>query len=386
MVWRTWRRTLRSTEQCTYLTAARRELPWLADLPAQSAQQVLRTLDRAYDNWWNSTHPAGPPIFKKRTTRLSVPFPGQAINVRKINRRWAEVRLPKLGWVRFRSSRAMGGMVRHATVTRDALGWHVSFGVAVASAVAAPNGHPGVGVDFGVAASAYFSDEEAPRLLPLTLTGGEARRLVGLERRKARQRAWAKRHNGGAYSKRLLRTSREIGRLRNRQARRRADFTHKLTTDLAKNHGFVAIEDLHVKAMTASARGTAQEPGRGVRSKAGLNRRIHDNSWGERRRQLAYKCAAFGSLLVVVPAPGTSQTCALCGRRDPESRKGCARLFACVHCGHVDDADRNAARNIEALAAGQAVTARAVVGLGGKASLRAGCVNLSSNPIDDGSS
>jgi putative transposase len=50
-------------------------LPWLADLPAQSGQQMLRNLDAAYDNWWNPQHPAGPPRFKKRGTHLSVPFP-----------------------------------------------------------------------------------------------------------------------------------------------------------------------------------------------------------------------------------------------------------------------------------------------------------------------
>ena len=66
-----------------------------------------------------------------------------------------------------------------------------------------------------------------------TLTEGERRRLLGLERRKARQVRWAKRYNRGGYSGRLRRTIAEIARLRARQARRRADFTHKLTTDLA---------------------------------------------------------------------------------------------------------------------------------------------------------
>ena len=122
--------TLRAMEQCGQLTQARGELAWLADLPAQSAQQVLRQLDGAYDYWWNPQHSAGPPRFKKRSSRLAVPFPGQAIAVRRLNRRWAEVRLPKLGWVRFRLSRPLGGAVRNATVSRDGLGWHVSFGVA----------------------------------------------------------------------------------------------------------------------------------------------------------------------------------------------------------------------------------------------------------------
>jgi putative transposase len=256
--------TLRANAQCVQLTGARRDLPWLADLPAQSAQQVLRQLDRAYDNWWNPQHPADAPTFKKRSDRLVVPFPGQAVKVRMLNRKWAEVRLPKIGAVRFRLSRPLGGMVRSATVCRDGLGWQVSFGVATGAEPAAANGLPGCGVDFGVACSAYVSDEPGPRLLPPTLTGGEQRRLLGLERRKARQVRWAKRHNGGRYSRRLRRTISQIAKLRARQARRRLDFTHKLTTDLAKRHGWVGIEDLRVKNMTRSAKGTVLSPGRGV--------------------------------------------------------------------------------------------------------------------------
>jgi putative transposase len=347
--------TLRTVEQCAQLTQARGDLPWLADLPAQSAQQVLRQLDRAYDNWWNPQHPAGPPTFKKRSNRLAVPFPGQAIAIRKLNRKWAQVRLPKVGGVRFRRSRPLGGVVCNATVTRDGLGWHVSFGVATDIEPAAPNGLPGCGVDFGVACSAYVSDEPAPRLLPPTLTRGEQRRLLGLERRKARQARWAKRHNRGRYSRRLRRTIAEIARLRARQARRRQDFTHKFTTDLAKSHGWIGIEDLRVKNMTRSAEGTVDAPGRNVRQKAGLNRAILDNAPYERRRQLAYKAPRFGSELRVVPAPGTSQACSACGHRDPQSRPGCGRVFACIACGHQAHADHNAARNIERIAAGQAV-------------------------------
>ena len=189
---------LRAAGQCRHLTQARAELDWLADLPAQSAQQILAHLDRAYDNWWDPEHPAGPPRFKKRRDELSVPFPGQAVAVRKLNNRWAEVRLPKLGWVQFRLSRPVGGVVRNATVSRDALGWHVAFGVATGARPVVPNGLPGCGVDFGVASSAYISTEAAPRLMPPTLTEGERRRLLGMERRKARQVRWAKRYNRGA--------------------------------------------------------------------------------------------------------------------------------------------------------------------------------------------
>jgi putative transposase len=347
--------TMRAVEQNGQLTHARAELSWLADLPAQSAQHVLRQLDSAYDDWWNPQHPAGAPRFKKRRNRLAIPFPGQAIAVCKLNRKWAQVRLPKVGWVRFRLSRPLGGVVRNATVSRDGHGWHVSFGVATGTKSAAPNGLPGCGVDFGVACSAWVSDETGPRRLPPTLTAGEQRRLVGLERRKARQLRWAKRHNHGSYSRRLRRTIAQIARLRARQARRRTDFTHKLTTDLAKSHGWVAIEDLRVKNITKSAKGTMDAPSRNVRQKAGLNRGILDNAPYARRRQLAYKAPRFGSELRLVAPAFTSQTCSACGHRDPGSRPGCGRVFACTACGHRAHADRNAARNIERIAAGLAV-------------------------------
>ena len=172
MVWKTWGKTLRAAEQCSYLTAARCDIDWLRDLPAQSGQQVLRHLDAAYDNWL-TTRSHGRPTFKKRSSHVSISFPGQAVRVRRVSRRWAEVRLPKLGWVRFRFTRPLDGDVRNATISHDGLGWHVSFGVASGAMPTTPNGKPGCGVDFGVACSAFISDEDVPRLMRPSLTAGE---------------------------------------------------------------------------------------------------------------------------------------------------------------------------------------------------------------------
>ncbi|MFJ8016352.1 RNA-guided endonuclease InsQ/TnpB family protein [Streptomyces sp. NPDC096339] len=141
-----------------------------------------------------------------------------------------------------------------------------------------------------------------------------------------------------------------FGRITTRRANRRRDFTHKLTTDLAKSHGLIGIEDLRMKNMSKSAKGTTEAPGKNVRQKAGLNRSILDNIPGERRRQLEHKTLMYGSVLIAVPPFHTSQTCAACAQVDPESRKGCGRLFACTLCGHEDDADHNASVEIEARA------------------------------------
>lgn len=69
--------TLRSVEQGLHLTVARREIAWLAELPATVGQQVLRHMDLAFDNFFNASHPAGYPQFKKRGHKLKVSFPGQ---------------------------------------------------------------------------------------------------------------------------------------------------------------------------------------------------------------------------------------------------------------------------------------------------------------------
>lgn len=345
--WEQRHHTMRAVEQCNHLTRGRAEMDWLADLPAQSAQQVLRHLDWAYDNWWNPDHRGTAPVHKKRMAALAVPFTGQDLGIRKLNRHWALIRLPKLGWVRFRMSRPLGGTLRNATVKTNSTGaWHLILGVAANRTEVLPNGLPGCGVDFGVACSAYMSDEVSPRLMPPTLRPGEAARLLGLQRRMRRQILFAKKHNGGKYSRRLRKTIAAMADLRGRQARRRLDFTHKLTTDLTKNHGWVAIEDLRVKNMTASAKGTVEEPGTNIRQKAGLNRAILDNIPHERRRQLGYKAPLYGSELRVVPAPFTSQMCSACGVVDPKNRLGCGREFACTTCGFAEHADKNAAINI----------------------------------------
>jgi putative transposase len=104
----------------------------------------------------------------------------------------------------------------------------------------------------------------------------------------------------------------------------------------------IAIEDLEITAMTRSAAGTAEHPGRNVAAKAGLNRSILDAGWGQLTRFLAYKAASAGRELVRVPAPGTSQTCAACAHRHPENRVT-RDHFSCVACGHQDHADANAA-------------------------------------------
>ena len=97
--------------------------------------------------------------------------------------------------------------------------------------------------------------------------------------------------------------------------------------------------------MVRSAKGTVETPGQNVKAKSGLNRSILDQGWSMFATMLRYKLAQRGGQLVEVEAAYTSQACAECGVIDRANRQDQA-TFSCVACGHEDNADVNAARNI----------------------------------------
>ncbi|WP_203595995.1 RNA-guided endonuclease InsQ/TnpB family protein [Actinomadura bangladeshensis] len=174
------------------------------------------------------------------------------------------------------------------------------------------------------------------------LTPGEAERLKRLLRRLARARRG---------SNRRARVKAAIARLKARETDRRKDWVEKTSTDLARRFDVIAVEDLNVRGMTRSAKGTIDAPGANVRQKAGLNRGILANGWGQLVTRLEHK--APGRVVKVDPRY-TSQTCNVCGHRARDNRESQA-VFRCVACGHRANADVNAARNIKDTAVGRTV-------------------------------
>jgi transposase len=230
--------------------------------------------------------------------------------------------------------------VKSYRVTRDRAGrWHVAF-AAVPDPVTAPGNGEVVGVDRGVAVGAARSTGELLRVPGLTTA--ERERLLHLEHRLARSKRGSKRREHVRLAS---------ARLKARETDRRKDWAEKTSTDLARRFDLIRVENLDIKSMTRSARGTAEVPGRNIRQKAGLNRGILRSGWGLLVHRLEDK--APGRIEKVSPA-FTSQRCSACGHVDAKSRESQAS-FVCTACGYSSNADVNAARNI---AAGHAVTAR----------------------------
>jgi putative transposase len=146
-------------------------------------------------------------------------------------------------------------------------------------------------------------------------------------------------------SKNWLKQKNRITRLHIRIADMRNDYLHKLSTTISKNHAAVVLEALKVKSMSASAKGTIELPGRKVRQKAGLNKAILDQGWGNFRLYLEYKQVRQGGMVIHVNPAYTSQTCSRCGHIHSDNRKSQSE-FVCQACGLAINADFNAAINI----------------------------------------
>lgn len=122
--------------------------------------------------------------------------------------------------------------------------------------------------------------------------------------------------------------------------------THRIATKITRAFGKIAIEDLKVDNMTALAKGDAENLGKNVKAKAGLNREILNVAPFEMRRQLTYKAEAKGTKLIAVPTAYTSQPCSQYGVVDAKNLVDQAR-FVFTSCSAASNVDLNAAINIE---------------------------------------
>jgi putative transposase len=336
--------------QAHELAEAKSEHPWLKDVPGHCLQQTLMDLDRAcreHGTWkvrWRAARRWSP----------SFRFPeGSKMAVEKLNRRHGRVKLPKLGWVKFRASRSLGGVsIRSATLSRGGAHWFVSF--LVDDGVSAPEEHaaPGtaIGVDRGVVVAVATSTGELIER-PFS-TAGERRRAAVLQRMLSRTA-------NGSANRGKARAA--LAKLRAAERHRRQDFCAQTAHRLAQASAVVVLEKLLAKNMTRRAQ-PAPDPDspsgflpNGAAAKSGLNRAILGKGWHRFELALNSVSRYTGTEVVKVPAAFTSQRCSACGHVDPKSRESQA-VFRCTTCSRpAEHADVNAAKNI--LAAGLAVTA-----------------------------
>jgi IS605 OrfB family transposase len=307
------------------------EYEFLKEAHSQVLQQSLKDLEKAFKDFLN--HDKGFPKFKKKDMYNSFRYPqGFKIEGNRIF-------LPKIGWVGFFKSRDIRGIPKNVTIKKENSHWYVSIQT---EEEIPEQAHPKIGsiigIDVGIVHFASISDgtlNEQFIDFPSPLQKYE-KKLVHLQRKLSRKKK---------FSKNWIKQKNRISKIHEDISNIRKDYLHKASTAIAKNHGIVGVEDLKIKNMTKSARGTIEDPGHNVRAKSGLNRAILDQGWGMFKEMLEYKLNYSGGMLVSVSAKYTSLTCPVCGNVSKENRESQV-VFACKSCGFMHNADWVGAENV----------------------------------------
>ena len=318
------------TQANAYLTAmkATEDLAWLNEVSSVPLQQAIRHQQVAYTNFFAKR--ARYPRFKSRNARQSAEYTRSGFRYRDGRLFLAKMDTPlefTWSWPDIDPAAIDPTTV---TVSRDPCGrWYVSLAVEMAEPEQLPATGAAVGVDLGIKDFAVTSGgEEIPN--PRKLAQRE-RNLARYQRRMARcQRGSANRAKAKA----------KVARAHRKVRASRADFLHRTSTALIRDHDVIVIEDLAVQNM--------------IRNRS-LAKAISDCGWGTFRQMLEYKAARYGRHLIVIGRWNpSSKTCSACGHLLAELSLN-TRHWTCPSCGTRHDRDINAAKNIRA--AGLAVSA-----------------------------
>jgi putative transposase len=329
-------------ELCRLLTLWRNseEFGFLREAPCAALQHSLRRLCESFKRAFDRRDSVEFPRFHKRGMGGGIRCPERKnirLDLESVDKdgrcRLPRVKLPKLAWLKFRGSRKIEGEIRNAAITRSGDHWFVS--IQTQREVEEPK-HPSksiVGIDAGIVNLATLSDGAVYE--PIA--------TQALEAKKSREQRKLSRMK--KFSNNWQRQKKKVGRISTKIANVRRDTLQKVSTQVSKNHAAIVIEDLKVSNMTKSAKRTVENPGSNVKWKSGLNRSILRQGWAMFRVMLEYKQSWRGGEVIAVPPYGTSQTCSECRHRSAENRAS-QSSFRCVECGHVANADVNAAINI----------------------------------------
>ncbi len=298
----------------------RAQFPWTYETTKCVIEGAFMDVAGAFKNFFErrkAGRKTGYPKFKsKKRSRQSFYLANDKFTV---GDHWIIV--PKLGRVNMAEKLRFSGKTLSARISKTADWWFVSITVEMADAVPENHGPP-VGIDVGLNRLATLSDgRRYENQRPLRYLLKKLRRL---------NKELARRTKGG---KNWQQTKSKLGRLHYRIACLRADLLHKLTTEVAKTSGLVAVEDLHIKGL--------------IQNRC-LSRSFSDAALGTLVDLLESKVPRAGGVLIKVGRfYPSSQLCHQCGSRRADLTLD-ERTYVCANavCGYVGDRDENASHNI----------------------------------------
>lgn len=346
-LWRDEQKGISHSELLKLLvTQGRKDDPWLEAANYGVCNQTLLRLDQAFQGFFQrckAGEAPGYPKFKKRDQWNSFQYNTYGNGCKIVGN---HVYLGKaFGKIKFDFYRPFpeGASIRTMSVIRHPDGWYVALHLEVLFTAPEPSKMPATGIDLGIKAfvTAANGDQwKTKKFLRLS-----QQRLAIHQRARATMKMGTNKRN-------------KIGRLVRKTHHtivcQRREWHRRIAKDLVSKHGAIFYEALTPHNM---ARKPNPKPsGDGVtflhnsaNRKAGLNKAIFDVGWATFVRVLAAAAEKRSVHISPVLARNTSQRCSCCHEMPTVKITLRVRTYACEHCGHTQDRDHNAARNILAL-------------------------------------
>ncbi|MBD2014707.1 transposase [Microcoleus sp. FACHB-53] len=299
--------------QCKGLTEARRRIPALNAVQVHVLQQTLKRLEQAFVSMWELS--TGFPRFKKVGAMRSFVFPQMGVNPIQNG----AVKLPKIGWVKFRQSRSIpnGATLKQLRIVAKASGWYAMLALQWDAQIpdVMPHGEA-IGIDVGISHFAAVSNGKLfPNPRPFKKLEGKLKLLQQRVSRKVR----------GSNNRKKAQV--KVSKLHERIANTRKNYYWLLAHNLCDWAGMIFVEDLNLKGL---ARGF-------------LGKHCLDAGWGQFFQVLEQCCRKRGVFFLKVGSKKTSQICPNClvetGKKELSER-----VHSCEHCGYTTDRDVAAAQ------------------------------------------
>ena len=182
--------------------------------------------------------------------------------------------------MRYRKSRDTAeGLVRQVTIKRDGTKWFVVI-TKLINYTPMQTLAGECGIDLGIAQTVTTSDGKVYQIDTdriKTIEKQIAQKQRALSHNYEARRQLAKCGLAQAFektkpSRKRCRLKAQIQKLYQKLRNIRKDFCQQTANAIARTVGMVYVEDLKIRNMTASAKGTIEEPGRRVKQKSGLNK------------------------------------------------------------------------------------------------------------------